>query len=407
MSDDTSSEQSSSNPTPAGNQNLIIGLVLGAVILLLFLLVMQMTGKLGGGGSNTAIEDLKAELASTRIRVNEERSRHGLPPLGAGSGESIEALANRISGDSSRLAGMVGQLQSALADREARLATADATRQALTKQITDLQNDLDGARLAAGDAIRLQSQLADTQTLLEAANRQIMTLREQVNGAPGEAELANMRTRLEDALAARDNYKVEVDELVRRLAGKVDGTEIDALKRKVSELEPENNRLRYEIQRIRAELDKARLFVDKVEDLPAAAKALYVELSKLESATPAELRQEYDRINTELQARVVDKISFQTGSSRINLDKVEEIRRTAQSSGDESYFLVVGYASKSGDLTTNRQLSADRATTIASVLNFQKKAGQGVQAVFLSATDRFSATDLLKNQVCEIWEIRQ
>ena len=409
MSDDKSSEPTSSTATPTGNQNLIIGLIFGAVILLLFVLVLQMTGRIGNGGSgtNTQLEDLRAELASTRSRVNEERSRLGLPPLGAASSESIEALAIRISGDSSKLAGMVGQVQSALADREARLATADATRQALTKQITDLQNDLDAARLAAGDTARLQNQLADTQTLLEAANRQIMDLREQINNAPSQAALTNMNKRLDDALAARDNYKAEVDDLARQLMGKVDAGEIDALKRKVSELEPENNKLRYEVQRLRAELDRTRLFVDKVDDLPAAAKALYVELSKLEEATPAELQQEYARINNDLQAQVVDKISFQTGSSRINLDKVEEIRRAAQAAGDNSYFLVVGYASRSGNLATNRQLSADRATTIASVVNFQKKESQGVQAVFLSATKRFSPTDLLKNQVCEIWEIRK
>ena len=45
------------------------------------------------------------------------------------------------------------------------------------------------------------------------------------------------------------------------------------------------------------------------------------------------------------------------------------IRRAVQSAGEDSFFLVVGYASKSGDLASNRQLSSDRATTIASVAN--------------------------------------
>jgi len=406
MSDDKSPDQSPLTPNPSGNQNLIIGLVLGAVILLLFLIVLQMRGG-NQGGDSAKLDDLKADLAATRSRVNEERSLLGLPPLGGASADSIEALATRISSDSSKLAGMVGQLQSALADRESRLATADATRQALTKQITELQNDLDQARLAAGDSARLQNQLADTQTLLEAANRQIMTLREQMNGAPSQAEIDNLSKRLEDALAARDNYMAEAEDLAKQLVGKVDGTEIDALKRRVSELEPENNSLRYELQKLRAQLDKTRLFAEKVDDLPVAAQALYVELSKLESATPAELKQEYTRISTELKAQVVDTIAFQTGSSRINLDKVEEIRRATQAAADGSYFLVVGYASKSGDLASNKQLSSDRATTIASVVNFQKKDSRGVQAVFLSETDRFSPTELAKNQVCEIWEIKK
>ena len=163
--------------------------------------------------------------------------------------------------------------------------------------------------------------------------------------------------------------------------------------------------MRYELQKLRAQLDKARLFVEKIDDLPAAAKALYVELSKLESATPAELKQEYARIALDLKAHVVDSIAFQTGSSRINLDKAEEIRRATQSAADGSFFLIVGYASKSGDLASNRKLSADRSTTIASVANFQKKSNQDVRAVFLSETSRFSTTELPKNQICEIWEI--
>lgn len=413
MSDDkspeTSHNDSDSSPkrvaTPIGNQNLIIGLVLGAVILLLFLIVVQMSGRPRGGSSE--IEDLKSELTSTRQRVNEERSLLGLPPLGSASGDTIEALAVRISADSTKLAGMVSQLHNALADREARLATADATRQALTKQITDLQSQLDQARLAAGDTARLQVKLNDTQTLLEASNRQLQTLREQLNTAPSQSELASLTQRLDDALAARDNYEKQVNELTRQLQGMVDGGELDSLKQKLSMLEPENNRLRYELQKIQAELDKTRLFAEKVDDLPVAAQALYVELSKLENATPAELQAEYARISQQLRADVVDTISFQTGSSRINLDKVEEIRRTVQSKDDGSYFLVVGYASQSGNLATNKQLSSDRATTIASVVNIEKKETQGVQAVFLSQTDRFSPTDLIKNQICEIWEIKK
>lgn len=413
MSDDKSPEPTTpdassstkTSATPTGNQNLIIGLVLGAVILLLFLIVIQMNGRSRGG--STELDELKTELSSTRQRVNEERSLLGLPPLGSASGDTIEALAIRISADSTQLAGKVSQLHGALANQEARLATADATRQALTKQITDLQNQLDQARLMAGDTARLQIKLNDTQTLLEASNRQLQTLREQLNTAPSQAQIAALTKRLEDALAARDNYEAQANDLTRQLQGMVDGGELDSLKRKLSVLEPENNRLRYELQKIQAELDKTRLFAEKVDDLPVAAQALYVELSKLENASPAELKAEYERIGQQLRANVVDTISFQTGSSRINLDKVEEIRRTAQSKDDGSFFLVVGYASQSGNLATNKQLSSDRATTIASVVNIEKKETQGVQAVFLSQTDRFSPSELTKNQICEIWEIRK
>ena len=169
----------------------------------------------------------------------------------------------------------------------------------------------------------------------------------------------------------------------------------------------QNIQLRYDLQETRAELNKARLFVDKVDQLPPAAKALYVELSKLETISGEKLQAEYVRINQELKARVVDTISFQTGSDRIDHDRVESIRRSLQNSGEGSYFLAVGYASKTGNFDSNRALSSDRATTVASVTLHNKKESQvGVNAVFLGQTDRFSSSDVLRNQICELWEIR-
>jgi outer membrane protein OmpA-like peptidoglycan-associated protein len=144
-----------------------------------------------------------------------------------------------------------------------------------------------------------------------------------------------------------------------------------------------------------------------VDELPAAAKALFAELAKCETLSGAELRAEYEKINQTIRARVVDTIAFQTGSSRINLDKVDETRLAVQASGQGSFFLVVGYASKTGNFDTNRKLAADRATALASVVDQSKMGTQRVSAVFFGQTDRFSSSDPLKNQICEIWEIRE
>jgi predicted nucleic acid-binding Zn-ribbon protein len=404
-----SDEQSPPPPaTPVGNQNLIIGLVLGAVVLLLFLLVMQVKTNGGGSGKTSEFDALKLEVGAARNRVNEERRLLGLPALGTGAnGQSIESLAARISGDATTLTGLATQLQSLLSEKESLLGSADATRKALTQQITDLQRQLDQARLAAGETNILQGKLLETQTLLEAANRQIAAFSEQLAGSPSATEMASLNVRLENALADRERFETMVKDLNNQLVGKVDGTQLDALQSRVAFLEPENNKLRYEIQELRKKLNKTLLFVEKVDDLPAAAKALYIELSKLETASPAELKQAYERIDRDLHAKVADQISFPTGSSRVNLDKVDEIRRSHQAAGEGSIYLIVGYASKTGSIDKNRVLSSDRATTLASVAHQNKKGEQIVRAVYLGQTDRFSPGDPLKNQICEIWEIRE
>jgi hypothetical protein len=74
--------------------------------------------------------------------------------------------------------------------------------------------------------------------------------------------------------------------------------------------------LGYEVQKLRANLDRGRLFVE-AEALPAKAKLLYDELARLETANPAQLKTEYERINQELGASAVDRITSLTNSSRI------------------------------------------------------------------------------------------
>ena len=72
---------------------------------------------------------------------------------------------------------------------------------------------------------------------------------------------------------------------------------------------------------------------------------------------------------------------------------------------ENTFFLVVGYASPSGDSKTNEKLSSSRATRVASMVNYLKKSGQAVQAVYLGEGNRFGPTDG-PNQVCEVWAIR-
>jgi outer membrane protein OmpA-like peptidoglycan-associated protein len=392
MSDDTPPPTSA--PTPAGNQNLIIGLVLGAAVLLLFILALNMRDKGIGvtGGAPSEVETLRKELKNRRSFINEERRRMGLPPLGDEvAGQSVEALAARINNDSTDLVTMVRQMQILLAEEEQRLAEADTTFAALTRQNTDLLTQVAQLQGSAQDAESLRIRLANAQSLYETAQERIADLQEQIAGTPIKSEMDNLRQQLENTLANRDKLQ----------------TEVVVLRDESKTLRAENNELRYELQKTRAELSRTRLFVDSADKLPAAAKTLFVRLAELETLNGPELTAEYAKIGTQLKARVLDTIDFQSGSSRINLDKAQETRLAVQASGEKSFFLIVGYASKTGDFQTNQKLSAERATTIASVVDFNKKSTQNVQAVFLSQTDRFSPTDVQKNHICEIWEIQE
>jgi outer membrane protein OmpA-like peptidoglycan-associated protein len=69
--------------------------------------------------------------------------------------------------------------------------------------------------------------------------------------------------------------------------------------------------------------------------------------------------------------------------------------------------LVIGYASETGNVDSNRTLSSDRATAVAQKFSSIKRPSQLVQAVYLGQTDRFSSRIPERNQLCEIWRIRK
>ena len=67
--------------------------------------------------------------------------------------------------------------------------------------------------------------------------------------------------------------------------------------------------------------------------------------------------------------------------------------------------MVIGYASETGDIDSNRALSSERATAVARVLDEAKKPGQRVQAAYLGQTDRFGSKFPERNQISEVWQI--
>lgn len=380
MSDDSNSSNSSqpnSNVTPASNQNLIIGLVMGAAILLLLFLVFSSQNQSGNNGIADASK--VAELEKRIAVLKEGNALVGSQQnFGAGTnsyGVDPLKLAEEISVEANTLAGMIGNFAKSIQEKDALLQTARDREALLNSRVQDLQRKNLELNELAMEANSLRKELESMKTLYENAQRQIEELRKR----PDRATVEELRRQNEDLRARLLAY---------------------------GEMEEENKKLRDEVRRLRALLDRSRLFVEDTGTLPAIAQRLFRELQRLEDYEPAQLADQYSRIENELNAKPLRSINFATGSSQLTTEKISIIKNDLRETHPGAFLLVVGYASTTGDQDANRKLSSDRATSVASQVNLDKRDTQDVRAVFLSETNRFSKDQPPLNQICEIWEIR-
>ena len=398
MDEETPPTNKPANPP---NQALILGLVLGAMALLVILVVFTR-----GAGSNAKAEqelrELRALVAGKQAEINAESERLGLSPVGSGSvTANVQALADKVSSDANYLSSLAGDLEKSMGDQATRLANAEATRDSLADRVRELTEALAAARAAATDQQRLSTMVTDLEARLAAAQDRITQLNNEMANNPAAVELRSIQQQLIETANERDRYFTELTALKASTANMVTAEELDALRN-------ENNQLRYDVQRLQAALDRAELFVDSIDKLKPIALRLINELQALDNAGGSiQIKQEYLRINSELKASVIDTISFATDSSNIDFDKAESLRRLLESTAPDSFLLVVGYASKTGNAQHNQQLSSERATRVVSVVNAYRKEAQGLQAVFFGQTARFSANEPVRNQICEVWEIRK
>lgn len=381
--DSPSHNQSEQGVTPSSNQNLILGIVMGAVVLLLLLLVInQQINKSGKPSKEDDLTAMKRELEEKKA-ANERMSYAS----GIDNGHSAELLANAIERDTRALA----QLVADTAAEGAKLRASDSALLAAERQNRDLQNQLAQYRSAATRVTSLEAQVADLQNRLA--------------GAVDKLTADAMRDELTRVKVERDRLLTELSQLRAETANMIDRDQYALLKADNDALKVENDQFRSELQRLRAEMNAASLFVTADRLSPKASK-LFRELERLEGNSRTALKQAYLRIEKDFNARVVEEAHFATGSSELDREHELHIRDAAVAAPGNSFFLVVGYASKTGDAQQNEVLSSQRATRVASVTSYLKQQGQEVQAVYLGATDRFDAGDAKPNQVCEIWEIR-
>lgn len=309
----------------------------------------------------------QAELASRTAAINAERARQGLPPLEGIGQDSPEQIASRLTKDAATLAnlsdrfrGLLSEKEAVIADKNNILLTSEQARQSLTKQLTDLQNQLDKA-LADGagiDGIRRQ---------LDEARNSLAPLQAKL------AEYSSRPTVEEMALA-----KARIAELEARIAA-LEATPPPA--------------------------EAPKLFAESAADLYPAAQALFRALSELEDKADLEMASAYNRFPSQYGATKLRDINFPTGSSQLNPSDKLALGDALATLPEGSMILVVGYASITGNADANRRLSSDRATEVATNIDMAKPGNQAVQAVFLGQTKRFSSRIAERNQVCEVWQI--
>ncbi|MGB0328852.1 MAG: hypothetical protein ACPGJR_15130 [Akkermansiaceae bacterium] len=381
MEDEHQDHPPETSATLVSNQNLIIGIVMGAVVLLLLLLVIsQQFGDIGDSG-NSELADMRRKLKEEKKEM-ERRRIAGL----SGFNASPEGLVTQIKTDVENLARLVNTSKT----DAALLRTAQADASALAQTNRDLTNKLAQYQAAAQRAETLQ--------------RQLDTERQAGSGMVAESEVKKLRSELELAQAEVVRLRGELSKATSQQGKMVDPNTFALVKVELDQIRQANATLRMENQRLITELAGAKLFVTQ-DDLSPRAVGLYRELKKLESKDYRERAATYELFKEQVKATVEDTISFKPGSVTIAREHESSLKDIAMQAPGTSFFLVVGYASTSGDSQTNEELFSKRATRVASMVNYLKKEGQGVQAVYLGEGTRFGPEDA-PNQVCEVWQIR-
>lgn len=402
-----------SNTPPAkapATMSLTTALIAIIVVILFIMLMLSMNNKLfqTQGENSRDLSTLEERNAQLRTEANAERARLGLAPLPEGSA-AAKAMANRLRRDATDLAALTLQWQTeletkdnALADLQSQITARDQNAQSLYAQISALQTKIDQNANAEGMVITLRNDL-------QIAQNQLLTYQKQLaeaQGRPSAEVLTQLRAKLDESQAANLKLGQQVDALLAQSANAVDQAKYDELAAELARIRPEYNRQRYEIQQLRTKLDRAQLFIESEDNIPPIAVKLYARLKSLDGLTGEALDLAYQKIGIELGARIVHRQDFATGSSEVTFDREKMIKNaTAQKAQPDAFFLVVGYASKTGEQSKNYELSKNRATNTASIANTLKQQHQTVKAVYLGQTNRFDKSNPLKNQICEVWEI--
>lgn len=361
------SSASAPGPRPPSPAVLAIGFI---IIALLGVIVTQMLFSNTGSPDTTEsplVKSLQADIDTANAALNRQRISMGLEPLaGLEHAESADEVARRLEEDARLLASIAKSYEDLLKKREAELDEANAQTVAALKE---------------------QQRLRD---MVDAANRE---LREALMDASASTTLKA------DLERAQSTIRALQDEVDRLRAAPID------LNRQLAECRSARSLLEEELATLRARLSEASLFASSESELLKEGVALFQALRKLQNKTPSELADAYSRFGVELGANVLRTCTFETGKATVPPELEDLLVQIPREAPPGSMLFVVGYASETGNVDSNRELSSDRATAVARVLDAAKETGQKVQAAYLGQTKRFDRDVPERNQIVEIWQI--
>ncbi|MEI7908010.1 MAG: OmpA family protein [Verrucomicrobiota bacterium] len=367
------SAQESHQPSPSAKTSVVTP-VMAMALVIVALLVVLIAMKLKPSAADPRLPALLQQLEE----LKRQSGSLGLPTLGGG--EQIEDVAERMKKDADSmvlLAGRYKQLidetNASLVKKNADLLRSEQYRQMVSNDLDRVKSELQQAKSGGYEAESLRREVDKLKSLRDAQATELATMKQQL-GAVGEqaskADLDALQRRLEETLRAKEFFESRAKEL-------------------------------------EGELGKARLFARSENELLPAAVKLFQTLRKLENQSQADIKNAYAQIETELNANVVQTLTFPTGSAKMAVADEAPVKHLVDNVPDGDMLLVIGYASETGNVDGNRTLSSDRATAVAEALSSVKHPGQQVQAVYLGQTDRFGSRTPESNQLCEIWQIHK
>lgn len=330
----------------------------------------------------------------------------------ADSRASVAALEGRISSileNTQAIQSEFEMMKAGYADAQDKLARAGNEVQGnmntisrLGSENTALKNQIVQLQTLARNAQAYQNQAQSYAQSNAQSNAEKDALIATLQGRPSPESVQQLRNSLSSEQMTKADLMRKNQELEQKMLSMVDSKEVAQL----AALKAQNDDLRRQLQALQTSVDFAKLFVTS-QDLPQNAQALYTKLKSLEGSTEEKLRAAYTTIGAELNAENLQQVRFATGSSILNFTDQTTIKNKLDTTNNDDYFLVVGYASETGDAAINEKLSANRATAVASIVNQLKRDGQDVRAVYLGQTNRFSQSVNADNQLCEIWRIKK
>lgn len=313
-----------------------------------------------------ALRDAKARIEMLQESVNSERQKLGLSPMYGQTAKSADEAAARITEDAATLVALAKSVPDIIAKKDAEIARRNQEYTDALKLQGVLRDQLAKAEEKLNRALIEGSDVSGLRTQLDAANKRVISLGDELRRlkeGPGD-----MQARLNAVIADRDSLKARLAELESRLS-------------------------------------QASLFAGTESQLFKEAVELFRSLRDLENKPDVEISAAYSQFGAKLGANVLDRIDFPTGSADLPPEDLTKITSFAAEAPDNALLIVIGYASETGNVDSNRALSSERATAVAKVLDQAKKPGQRVQAAYLGQTDRFGSKFPERNQISEVWQI--